>query len=53
MEKFQNGTEKEFSSFKVFFRSFKVLRPDLYKETYKSMKAKELLEYEDIEYPRM
>ena len=48
----QNGTEKEFSSFKVFFRSFKVLRPDLYEETYKSMKAKELLlEYEDIEYP--
>ena len=29
-----------------------MLRPDLYKETYKSMKAKELLlEYEDIEYP--
>lgn len=51
-DKFQNGTEKEFSSFKVFFRSFKVLRPDLYEETYKSMKAKELLlEYEDIEYP--
>ena len=51
-DKFQNGKEKDFSSFKVFFRSFKVLRPDLYKETYKSMKAKELLlEYEDIEYP--
>jgi len=51
-KKFQKGTEKEFSSFKVFFRSFKVLRPDLYEETYKSMKAKELLlEYEDIEYP--
>lgn len=40
MEKFQKGTEKEFSSFKVFFRSFKVLRPDLYEETYKSMKQK-------------
>ena len=51
-KKFQKGTEEEFSSFKVFFRSFKVLRPDLYEETYKSMKAKELLlEYEDIEYP--
>ena len=51
-DKFQNGKEKDFSSFKVFFGSFKVLRPDLYKETYKSMKAKELLlEYEDIEYP--
>lgn len=50
--KFQKGTEKEFSSFKVYFRSFKVLRPDLYQETYKSMYAKELLlEYEDIEYP--
>lgn len=51
-DKFQNGTEKQFSSFKVFFRSFKVLRPDLYKETYKSMYAKQLLlEYDDIEYP--
>ena len=51
-DKFQKGTEKEFSSFKVYFRSFKVLRPDLYQETYKSMYAKELLlEYEDIEYP--
>lgn len=51
-DKFQNGTEKQFSSFKVFFRSFKVLRPDLYASTYKSMYAKQLLlEYEDIEYP--
>lgn len=51
-EKFQRGTEKDFSSFKVFFRSFKVLRPDLYQDSYKSMKAKKLLlEYEDIEYP--
>lgn len=51
-KKFQKGTEKEFSSFKVYFRSFKVLRPDLYQETYKSMYAKELLlEYDDIEYP--
>lgn len=48
--KFQNGTEKQFSSFKVFFRSFKVLRPDLY--TYKPLYARDLLlEYEDIEYP--
>lgn len=51
-DKFQNGTEKQFSSFKVFFRSFKVLRPDLYSESYKSMYAKQLLlEYDDIEYP--
>jgi hypothetical protein len=48
--KFQNGTEKEFSSFKVFFRSFKVLRPDLYE--YKPLLAKNLLlEADDIEYP--
>lgn len=52
MDKFKSGTEKDFSSFKVFFRSFKVLRPDLYEKSYKSMKAKNLLlEYEDIEYP--
>jgi hypothetical protein len=52
-EKFQNGTEKDWSSFKLFFRSFKVLRPDLYEDTYKSMKAKELHIEEDdeIEYP--
>ena len=38
--------------FRYSLEVFKVLRPDLYKETYKSMKAKELLlEYEDIEYP--
>ena len=49
-DKFKNGSEKNFSSFKVFFRSFKVLRPDLYE--YKPLKAKQLLlEYDDIEYP--
>ena len=49
-KKIQNGTEKEWSSFKVFFRSFKVLRPDLYE--YQALLAKDLLlEYEDIEYP--
>lgn len=48
--KFKKGTEKEFSSFKVFFRSFKVVRPDLY--TYKPLLAKQLLlEHDDIEYP--
>ena len=48
--KILNGTEKEWSSFKVFFRSFKVLRPDLYE--YQALLAKDLLlEYEDIEYP--
>ncbi len=49
-KKIQNGTENEWSSFKVFFRSFKVLRPDLYE--YQALLAKDLLlEYEDIEYP--
>lgn len=49
-KKIQNGTEKGWSSFKVFFRSFKVLRPDLYE--YQALLAKDLLlEYEDIEYP--
>jgi hypothetical protein len=45
----ENGPEK-FQSFKVFFRSYKVLRPDLYE--YKPLLARNLkLEYEDIEYP--
>lgn len=49
-KKIQKGTEKEWSPFKVFFRSFKVLRPDLYE--YQALLAKDLLlEYEDIEYP--
>jgi hypothetical protein len=49
-KKIQKGIEKEWSSFKVFFRSFKVLRPDLYE--YQALLAKDLLlEYEDIEYP--
>lgn len=49
-KKIQKGTEKKWSSFKVFFRSFKVLRPDLYE--YQALLAKDLLlEYEDIEYP--
>lgn len=49
-DKFQNGTEKDFSSYKVFLRCFKVLRPDLY--TYKPLLAKNLLlEPDDIEYP--
>lgn len=49
-KKIQKGTEKEWSSFKVFFRGFKVLRPDLYE--YQALLAKDLLlEYEDIEYP--
>lgn len=48
--KFKTGTEKQFSSFKVFFRSFKVIRPDLYE--YKPLLAKQLLlEHDDIEYP--
>lgn len=51
-KEFKTGDEKKYSSFKVFFRSFIVLRPDLYKDIYKNLYAKELLlEYEDIEYP--
>lgn len=49
-EKFINGTEKDFSTYKVFLRAFKVLRPDLYK--YKPLLAKNLvIEEDDIEYP--
>ena len=49
-EKFVKGTEKDFSSYKVFLRAFKVLRPDLYE--YKPLLAKNLVIEEDgIEYP--
>lgn len=49
-EKFQKGTEKDFSSYKVFLRCFKVLRPDLYQ--YNPLLAKDLvIEEDDIEYP--
>lgn len=49
-EKFQKGTEKDFSSYKVFLRCFKVLRPDLYQ--YTPLLAKDLIiEEDDIEYP--
>ena len=48
----QSSPEEKYSSFKVFFRSFIVLRPDLYEKSYRNMYAKDLLlEYEDIEYP--
>lgn len=48
--KFKTSPPEKFSSFKVFFRSYKVLRPDLY--TYKPLLARNLLLiYEDIEYP--
>jgi len=48
--KFKTGDESKFKSFKVFYRSFIVLRPDLF--TYRHMYAKDLLlEYDDIEYP--
>ena len=50
--KFKEGDEKDFINFKVFYRSFRVLRPDLYNDTYKHMYAKDCkLEYDDIEYP--
>ena len=49
-KKFKEGTEKDFYSFKVYFRSFKVIRPDLYQ--YKPLLAKNLvIEDDPIEYP--
>ena len=49
-KKFKEGTEKDFYSFKVYFRSFKVVRPDLYQ--YKPLLAKNLvIEDDPIEYP--
>lgn len=49
-DKFINGTEKDFSTYKVFLRAFKVLRPDLYE--YKPLLAKNLVIDDDsIEYP--
>lgn len=48
--KFRNNPPEKFQSFKVFFRSYKVLRPDLFE--YKPLLARDLLlEYDDIEYP--
>ena len=50
LDKFKHGEEKDFSKFKVFFRSFKVFRRDEY--PYKPLLAKDLLiEKDDIEYP--
>ena len=49
-QKFMKGEEKDFSKFKVFFRSFKVVRRDEY--PYKPLLAKDLvIEEDDIEYP--
>lgn len=49
-DRMKKGTEEQFCKFKVFFRSFKVLRPDLYQ--YKPLLAKDLvIEEDDIEYP--
>ena len=48
--KFKTAPEKEFSKFKVFFRSYKVVRRDEY--PYKPLLAKNLIiESDDIEYP--
>lgn len=48
--KFKTGEEKDFKSFKVFYRSFKVVRPDIF--TYKPLLAQTLvIENDDIEYP--
>ena len=50
LDDFKSNPPEKFQSFKVFFRSYKVLRPDLYE--YKPLLARDLLlEYEDIEYP--
>lgn len=52
LKDFKTAPPEKYSSFKVFFRSYKVLRPDLYEKTYKDMYAKELvLEHDDIPYP--
>ena len=49
-DKFMKGTEKDFSSYKVYLRCFKVLRPDIY--SYKPLLAKNMIiEEDDIEYP--
>lgn len=49
-KKFKTAPEKEFSKFKVFFRSYKVVRRDEY--PYKPLLAKNLIiESDDIEYP--
>ena len=49
-DKFKNGTEKQFSSYGVYRRCFKVMRPDLY--DYKPLLAKNLvIEEDDIDYP--
>jgi hypothetical protein len=48
--KMKTGTPDQYNKYKVFLRSFKVLRPDLY--TYAPLLAKNLLLVdEDIEYP--
>jgi hypothetical protein len=43
---------KSFSSYKVFLRTAKCLRPDVFHGSYKPLLAKDMkLEYDDIEYP--
>lgn len=50
LNKYLTGEEKDFSKFKVFYRSFKVIRRDDY--PYKPLLAKDLvIELDDIEYP--
>lgn len=51
-KKYMEGEEKDFFNFKVYYRSFKVLRPDLYSHLYKKLLAKDLLiEEDDTVYP--
>lgn len=50
LKKFKESPPEKYQSFKVFFRSYKVLRPDLYE--YKPLLARDLvIEGDDIEYP--
>lgn len=55
METYQKFMDdpKSFSSYKVFLRTAKVLRPDVFKDVYKPLKAKDLKLTNDdgIEYP--
>lgn len=50
-DKFMNDPQS-YSTYKVFLRTAKCLRPDAFKGNYKQMLAKELkLDYDEIEYP--
>lgn len=52
LKEIQKGDEKDFKRYKVHFRAFKVLRPDLY--TYKPFKAKDCIlgGWDNLELPK-